>query len=116
MINARNNNASNIYIQSARLNGRNFDKSYLDHDLLIKGGTLSFEMGPNPEKNWASKPGSWPVSGIFDNIITPVPYFDAPSSSFQDSITVKLRHINPDAAIYYDFDQRIAGFIIQNIQ
>jgi predicted alpha-1,2-mannosidase len=103
IISARNNRAANIYIQSAQLNGKKYDKSFLDHELLLKGGILSFEMGPNPDKNWASSPGDWPVSGIFDNIIAPVPYFEAPSSSFQDSIIVKLRHINPNAGIYYNF-------------
>jgi hypothetical protein len=103
-ISARNNNASNIYIQSARLNGERYDKSYLEHDALIKGGTLSFEMGPEPGKDWGYRPGDWPVSGIFDNLITPVPYFKAPASSFQDNIMVKLGHSDPNAAIYYGLD------------
>lgn len=104
VIKAKNNNAGNIYIQSAQLNGKNYDKSYLDHNQLIKGGTLSLEIGPDPGKNWASNPEDRPVSGIFDNIITPVPYFEAPSSTFQNDIEVKLRHINPKAGIYYDID------------
>jgi predicted alpha-1,2-mannosidase len=104
IIKAKNNSASNIYIQSAQLNGKKYEKSYLDHEVLIKGGTLSFEMGPNPDKNWASNPENWPVSGIFDQIITPVPFFEAPSSSFQDNIAFKLRHVNPNATIFYSFD------------
>jgi hypothetical protein len=114
VVTAGNNSASNIYIQSAQLNGKQYDKSYLDHDVLMKGGTLSFKMGPNPAENWAARQEDWPVSGIFDHVITPVPFFEAPSSSFQEDITIKLRHINPDAAIYYDFNsgQPDSGYIV----
>jgi len=107
VITAGNNNGTNIYIQSAKLNGSQYDKSYLAHDDIIKGGTLSFEMGPRPDMNRASKPEDWPVSGISDNIITPVPYFEAQSSSFRDNISIKLRHVNPGAGLYYSFDGRL---------
>jgi predicted alpha-1,2-mannosidase len=109
VIKAGNNNGSNIYIQSAILNGEKYDKSYLPHDVLIKGGSLAFQMGPEPDVNWAYRPEDWPVSGIFENIITPVPYFEAPSSSFQDNITLKLRHVNPKAGLYYNFDSGLPG-------
>jgi len=107
IINANNNNASNIYVQSADLNGEYYDKSYLDHEVIIKGGTLTFEMGSHPDTDWASEPGNWPVSGISDHIITPVPFFEAPSGSFQDTVTIKLRHNNPGARIYYSFDSNL---------
>jgi hypothetical protein len=107
IINANNNNASNIYIQSANLNGEDYDKSYLDHEVIIKGGEMLFEMGSYPDTDWASKPGNWPVSGISDHIITPVLFFEAPSDSFQDTITIKLRHNNPEARIYYSFDSNL---------
>jgi predicted alpha-1,2-mannosidase len=48
VIEAHNNSAENIYIQSARLNGRTFTASYLNYADLMKGGTLIFEMGPRP--------------------------------------------------------------------
>jgi predicted alpha-1,2-mannosidase len=106
IIKSKNNNTSNIYIQSASLNGESYEKSFLDHDVIIKGGVLKFEMGSNPDTGWASEPGNWPLSTIFDQIITPVPFFEAPSSSFQDNITINLRHINPEARIYYSFDSK----------
>lgn len=52
----------NIYIQSAVLNGESYDKSYLMHEDIIKGGTLTFVMGDTPNKNWASSPESIPYS------------------------------------------------------
>jgi len=95
IIRSENNNTSNVYVQSAILNGDRYENSYLDHEVIINGGVLTFKMGSLPNTGWATKNENWPVSGIFDQIITPVPFFEAPSSSFQDNITIKLRHINP---------------------
>ncbi len=49
---ADNNSAQNIYIQSARLNGKPLNRAWLTHDELIAGGTLQFTMGPTPNVNW----------------------------------------------------------------
>lgn len=51
-----------IYIQSATLNGQPYDKSYLLHEDILKGGTLSLVMGSTPNKQWASSPASLPPS------------------------------------------------------
>lgn len=61
-IEAENNSAENVYIQSATLNGRPIDKAYLTHDALEQGGTLKFVMGPTPNKSWASSPAAAPFS------------------------------------------------------
>ena len=42
----------NHYIQSATLNGQPLNRSWLSHDEIVKGGTLVFEMGPEPNKAW----------------------------------------------------------------
>ncbi|MDX2445356.1 MAG: glycoside hydrolase family 92 protein, partial [Bacteroidales bacterium] len=44
----------NIYIQSATLNGEPYTKSWISHEDIIKGGTIVFKMGPEPNKNWGS--------------------------------------------------------------
>jgi predicted alpha-1,2-mannosidase len=51
---ARNNSAENVYIQSARLNGRNFNRTWIAHEEIVNGGVLEFEMGPEPNKKWGS--------------------------------------------------------------
>ncbi len=58
----RNNSPKNIYIQSARLNGEPINRSWIDHSEIVNGGTLEFEMGPEPNKEWASNPDSVPYS------------------------------------------------------
>ncbi|WP_293306811.1 GH92 family glycosyl hydrolase [Pedobacter sp. UBA5917] len=49
---AQNNSAENIYIQKATLNGKVYNKCYLNHDQIINGGTLVLTMGNQPNKNW----------------------------------------------------------------
>ncbi len=45
-----NNSDENIYVQSATLNGKRYDKSYIDYSDIIAGGTLTLVMGPKPSK------------------------------------------------------------------
>ena len=47
-IEAKNNSAKNIYIQSAKLNGRRYTRSYIDYKDIMKGGILEFVMGDQP--------------------------------------------------------------------
>ncbi|NJO70015.1 MAG: glycoside hydrolase family 92 protein, partial [Bacteroidetes bacterium] len=47
-----NNSKSNIYIQSARLNGKPFNSLKLLHTDIIKGGTLELEMGDKPNEKF----------------------------------------------------------------
>lgn len=38
----------NIYIQSVTLNGEPYTKSYIDYEDIVKGGVLTFNLGPTP--------------------------------------------------------------------
>ncbi|AXC13894.1 Alpha-1,2-mannosidase [Acidisarcina polymorpha] len=44
----------NKYIQSARLNGSDFNRTWFEHADVVNGGTLVLEMGPEPNKSWAA--------------------------------------------------------------
>jgi putative alpha-1,2-mannosidase len=61
-IEANGNSKDNLYIQSAKLNGRTTQKTYLEHDQILKGGTLEFKMGPEPNVNWGVGADSVPYS------------------------------------------------------
>lgn len=50
---AKNNSDKNIYVQSARLNGKTLRNSYVDFNDIRRGGTLELVMGPKPSK-WAT--------------------------------------------------------------
>jgi predicted alpha-1,2-mannosidase len=49
---AANNSAKNIYIQSAQLNGRPYNKCFIDYKDIAAGGTLKLQMGAQPSKTW----------------------------------------------------------------
>ena len=50
---AKNNSDKNIYVQSARLNGKTLKNSYVDFNDIRRGGTLELVMGLKPSK-WAT--------------------------------------------------------------
>ncbi len=43
-----NNSPENVYIQSASLNGKSFEESWILRENLMKGAKLKLVMGPNP--------------------------------------------------------------------
>ena len=45
-----NNSRENIYIQSILLNGKPYEKGYIEHKDIAKGGTMKIRMGPEPAK------------------------------------------------------------------
>ena len=59
---ANNNSDKNIYIQSATLNGKPWNKPWFSHTDIAGGGKLVFQMGPAPNKNWGSAPDAAPPS------------------------------------------------------
>lgn len=52
VITAKNVSDSNRFIQSARLNGENFNRTTLSHKEIMDGGTLELVMGPEPNTKW----------------------------------------------------------------
>ena len=63
---AKNLSAKNIYIQSATLNNQPYNKSQIAHKDIVKGGTLIFEMGDQPNKKWASQMTD--IAGLTDSM------------------------------------------------
>jgi predicted alpha-1,2-mannosidase len=51
---AHNNSDKNIYIQSAKLNGKVYQHCYIDYKDITAGGTLELTMGPQPNKTWGT--------------------------------------------------------------
>lgn len=62
VVEVNNNSAENLYIQSAELDGQALNKPWFYHRDLVDGGTLSLEMGKEPNKEWGSKEGDAPPS------------------------------------------------------
>jgi predicted alpha-1,2-mannosidase len=45
VINAEGNQSDTPYIQQASLNGENYTRNYLQHDIILQGGNLKLDMG-----------------------------------------------------------------------
>jgi predicted alpha-1,2-mannosidase len=103
-IRARNVSARNIYIQFAKLNGRPYRKSYLQHADLLAGGELIFEMGPQPNPKWGTGPENEPVSRISGDPIVPVPVIKGAGQTFKTNLTIDMQPLETAAAIHYTTD------------
>ena len=95
----------NVYIQSATLNGRQYNKSYLQHGDLMKGGRLVFQMGPRPNPLWGSGPGREPFSRIDPPRIVPTPVIQAAGQTFRGRLEIGLAGIGNEAVnLHYTTD------------
>jgi predicted alpha-1,2-mannosidase len=56
IVKSKNCSKQNKYIQSARLNGKEFNRAWIRHSEITAGGTLEFVMGDKPNKEWAADP------------------------------------------------------------
>lgn len=60
---AKNSNSQNKYIQSATLNGKEWNKPWFSWEEIRDGGELVLEMGNRPNYNWGADPADVPPSG-----------------------------------------------------
>ncbi|NOY77611.1 MAG: glycoside hydrolase family 92 protein [Calditrichaeota bacterium] len=107
---AKNNGPNRPCIQSAELNGKPWSKSYLRHADIMAGGTIVFEMGRQPNREWGAGEADRPYSVEFNSVSMPnmrvAGFTIQPDGtvSFQDRCTVTLSCDDPNAEIYYTTD------------
>jgi len=111
-INAKENNAKNIYVQSAFMNGSDYPKSYVLHSDIMEGSNIELTMGENPNYEFGKAYINRPHSSIIEelamagknngefNIVTN-PWFDIKNSIFTDSVKVIISSLNPEYEIWY---------------
>jgi predicted alpha-1,2-mannosidase len=61
-ITAENQAPDHPYVQSASLNGRPMSRAWIRHSEIAAGGVLTFAMGPDPNKQWATESIDLPPS------------------------------------------------------
>jgi predicted alpha-1,2-mannosidase len=66
VIEAKGNNAQNVYIQSAELNGKIYTKNYISYEDIANGGTLTMKMDDQPNKKRGITPEDLPYSVSFN--------------------------------------------------
>ena len=118
---AKNNSYTNRYIQSARLNGVPYTKTYLRHADIASGGMIEFEMGASPS-NWGTAVSDLPTSITpISSTKSPVPRQDKAnggtilvssensaehadrSRAFDDDSLTKWQALEANSSIQYQF-------------
>jgi len=99
------NNVSDTkkYIEYVKLNGTELNKTFLNHNDIVSGGTLEFTMTDNPAI-WGSKDDQEPKTEITEHIILPSPFIAKGDITFRNSTEVVLATSETDAKIYYAID------------
>lgn len=85
-VNAPQNSPRNVYVQSLKVNGKPWRKTWLPHADIAKGATLDFVMGPRPSR-WGTDADSAPPS------LTPPGQHPAP---LQDLLGTRARITRED--------------------
>ncbi|MHB1685851.1 MAG: GH92 family glycosyl hydrolase [Ignavibacteriaceae bacterium] len=62
VIESKNNSKKNVYIKEAKLNNKVYNKNYITHREILKGGVLNFEMSNVPNKNRGTEKEDFPYS------------------------------------------------------
>jgi hypothetical protein len=100
-VKTKNLSKENFYVQSVKYNGADWPNSFITHKMIMDGGELLFEMGGHPNKGFGKDQNTRPVQKITSNLITPVPYFKAPSKTFEDPIFVGVNDLDEKSKIMW---------------
>jgi predicted alpha-1,2-mannosidase len=104
IIRAKNVSATNIYIESAKLNRKDLRKTFFNHSDIENGGILEFEMSDKP---YAWYVNDFSTSAIGKSGFVSVPVIEAKTRVFTDTTTVAIKTNSMDAKIRYLMDAKI---------
>ena len=92
----------NIYIKSAKLNGNPYLNSYLKHSDIMEGGELILEMTDKADSDWGQAQENRPTTSIPKEVsIVPLPYFEAASNAFIDSLSISVKGLSDSLEYFY---------------
>lgn len=115
VVSAKGVSAKNKYVQSARLNGRPYSRSYIDHRDLMRGGELALVMGPAPNKKWGVGEGNEPVSSIDGRFFVAAPVLKAAGRTFRERMEVSVEP-KEGLDVYYTTDGSELGPTSQQLR
>jgi hypothetical protein len=103
---SHNQSNENIYIQSIKLNGNPYSKSYITFDDIKDGGVIEFVMGNKPNLQFGVEPHNRPENKV-EPTLTIVPVFSPMQRSFKGKAEISLTAYRPPYSIYYTTDGTI---------
>ncbi|NVJ88603.1 MAG: glycoside hydrolase family 92 protein [Flavobacteriaceae bacterium] len=99
-VSANNLSDKHIYIDSAYLNGKKLNRTFLNHNEIINGGELIFNMTDKPSI-WGSEEGFEPITDIKEHQIIPAPFIAKGEIAFKEKTLVALKSVVSASEIYY---------------
>ncbi len=103
VITANNNSKHNKYIESAKLNGKEYSKTFFTHEDIINGGELSFNMSSTINTQTGVEEDSRPYTEITNNYVS-IPFIEGSEREFIGVATVTLRCDDDNATMFYTLD------------
>ncbi len=109
-LNMENNSSENKYIQSIKLNGKEYKKSFFTHDNVLDGSTFTIQMSNKPNKDFGREINTRPNSKINESVIALdykkyfMPEILPERSLFANQIKVEIISTQNDAKIKYTTD------------
>ncbi len=100
-ITAKDLSRNNFYVKGVQLNGVAHAATFIRDEDFANGGSMVFEMSSQPNMQKGVQPAEMPVAVVDDAGFVPVPYFEMTSNKIKESLSVVMKDIDKDAAIYY---------------
>ena len=96
---------TNFYIQSSKLNGKPYNKNFINHDDIMAGGELDFTLGQNPNKTKIEE-SYLPKTHIteFEPVLAPLILSEG--KTIRKSLRVEIENLTVRANIYFTTDGR----------
>ncbi len=94
---------ANKYISEAFLNGKALNRTYLTHEEIMAGGTLTFSMTATPS-SWGTEAGFEPKTEIKEHQILLSPFLAKGESAFKEQTEVALGIATSETEIFYSLN------------
>ena len=107
VIKAENQSKENIYIASAKLNGDDYTRNWINNQTLIEDGELILAMTNQKGNKWGTAESDCQPSRIWEGLIEPVPVITKGKGAFKGSTTIEISSPGKPKAIYYTLDGSI---------
>lgn len=96
---AHNNSDENIYIQSCKVNGKPYHKTYFTYELLTSGNlTIEYEMGNKPSE-WGTDKTTAP-SSLSETAVAPSPLSDLVKKGTR-ALSSEVKRVTPSVNTVY---------------
>ena len=102
VISAKNHSKENYYVASITKDGQSYEKTFLDHSTITKGGALEFTMSDTPVKTWNIAKEARPKSDTYETVS--IPYLTSDFKTFVGKKSIEFVTDTEGASLYFTTD------------